>query len=194
MSHTHNKRERHDAILLRLVNTTEYEGINPENLAQDLDCNPSTIYRDLNELAEIHPIEKTERGRYRLDRNKYISNIYAGAIKERWLKDYNDQAKLFRRDILNTITPFTSADISQRNAFYKMFDGIDVLPLDCMDDYYDTLETEGYLAASQYLVNISNVRYRILYGNGKVHKDEDENDPPQINVPYSEEYGLDFDG
>jgi predicted DNA-binding transcriptional regulator YafY len=75
MSHAHNKRERHDAILLRLVNTTEYEGINPENLAQDLDCNPSTIYRDLNELAEIHPIEKTERGRYRLDRNKYISNI-----------------------------------------------------------------------------------------------------------------------
>jgi CRISPR-associated endonuclease/helicase Cas3 len=143
-------------------------------------------------LAELEKIDSQPIDESQV--NAMLSNIYAGAIKERWLKDYNDQAKLFRRDILNTITPFTSADISQRNAFYKMFDGIDVLPLDCMDDYYDTLETEGYLAASQYLVNISNVRYRILYGNGKVHKDEDENDPPQVNVPYSEEYGLDFDG
>ncbi len=74
MSHAYNKRERQDTILLRLVNTTD-EGLNPESLAKELDCNPSTIYRDLGELTDIHPIEKTERGRYRLDRNKYISNI-----------------------------------------------------------------------------------------------------------------------
>ncbi len=80
MSHASNKRERQEHILLMLVNAVT-DGFNPEDAAIQLECNPSTIYRDIEELSSLHPIEKIERGRYRLDRKHFISNIRLSAAE-----------------------------------------------------------------------------------------------------------------
>lgn len=80
MSHAYNKRDRQEQLLLKLVNAIT-DGVNPEEIAIQLECNPSTIYRDLDELCQLHPIDKIERGRYRLDRKHFISNVMLNATE-----------------------------------------------------------------------------------------------------------------
>ncbi len=127
--------------------------------------------------------------------NDMLGRIYSGEIKARWLEKYHRTAHDFKHDILDKMTPFQSASLEMFKKFYAMFDGIDVLPIDYVNAYQDALEKEGYLAANQYLVNISTKRYYMLQKAGLVFKDVTEkNEIPQVNLPYSPEYGLQLDG
>lgn len=111
-------------------------------------------------------------------------------IWDGWWEAYNTHAKEFQQVILDKIEPYKSADLDSVRRFYELFDGVEVLPIDCLDQYHDALESAGYLAASQYLVNISWKWYSILRHKGLV-KGRDEGDyADQVDVPYDPNFGL----
>lgn len=125
-----------------------------------------------------------------------LGEIYTGAILENWERAYDKSKNEFARDILEKMKPFTSADEYLHKQFYRLFDGIEVLPVELLDNYSAARDTGGYLEASQYLVNIPYGTYAEFDGYGKVdHARALEGEyADHIQVAYSEEYGLDVDG
>lgn len=114
-------------------------------------------------------------------------------IWDAWWEAYNKHAKEFQQVILDQMKPYKSADLDVMQSFYKLFDGVDVLPVDREEQYHNALENEGYLKASQYLVSISWKRYWMLKQNGLV-KGRDEGDyVDQVDVPYDPDFGLALD-
>ena len=74
--------------------------------------------------------------------------------------------------------------------FSRMFDGIEVLPLDLLDKYRQQHELSPF-AATQFLVPISWRRWQGLRQAGRVQNIFSPW-PSVVDVPYSTEYGLDF--
>jgi CRISPR-associated endonuclease/helicase Cas3 len=128
--------------------------------------------------------------------NTMLGEIYTGAIRERWEQDYDKMAVEFERAVLATMKPCQSAGPELFKTFYEMFDGREVLPVDLYPSYLEAMDTEGYLGASRYLVNISNRQYKEFCKNGliKSARDLEGEFADHILVDYSREYGLDLDG
>jgi CRISPR-associated endonuclease/helicase Cas3 len=123
-----------------------------------------------------------------------LGEIYQhDAIAKEWQTKYQHAAQSFQ-DVLSRMKPYQSADISTFQEFYKLFDGTQVLPADCEKAFYDALDKGDYLGASQYLVNISWGQYAQLKGKSLVVPREEKEYADHVNVPYSEEWGLDIAG
>lgn len=114
-------------------------------------------------------------------------------IWDEWWAAYDKHAKEFQEVILDKIEPYKSADRDAMRHFYKLFDGVEVLPVDCEEQYHDALESGGYLAASRYLVSISWGHYRMLQSKGLVLGRDEGDYVDQVNVPYSPNFGLNLD-
>jgi len=124
-----------------------------------------------------------------------LGEIYSGQTLDEWENAYETSRSAFVRDILGAMQPFTSADDALKHTFYKLFDGIEVLPVSLLDAYYDARDSRGYLEASQYLVNISYQTYGEFNRYGRIiYAKELENEyADHINIEYSEEFGLDIE-
>jgi hypothetical protein len=66
------------------------------------------------------------------------------------------------------------------------------LPSDCANDFYDALKEGGFLAASGYLVNVSQGQYYMMKKNGLVLGTDEYGFIEQVDVPYTSETGLDI--
>ncbi len=119
-----------------------------------------------------------------------LDAVYQGERRLKWERDYRSAASQFGQ-ILRGIVPFQSADDSLRRKFYEMFEGIDVVPVACEDEYRDTVDAHDYLGAMQFVVNISSKQHGMLKGKGKIRTDEDDF-TRYADVPYDEEYGFRF--
>jgi CRISPR-associated endonuclease/helicase Cas3 len=144
--------------------------------------------RVLTEYCADRPIDEAQV-------TEMLGQIYTGATLAAWEKDYRESAETFTRDILGVMKPFQSADKELYAKFYKMFDGIEVLPQGLLDVYMEAQDKRGYLEASQYLVNISYATYSEFDKYGLIgHAKELEGEFfDHIDVTYSDEYGLDID-
>ncbi|MEM6283647.1 MAG: hypothetical protein AAF787_15755 [Chloroflexota bacterium] len=121
-----------------------------------------------------------------------LNAIYADpALSGNWQTKY-DAAYSQVRAVIAQLQPYQSADDDLERQFYKMFDGVQVLPFDCMDVFEEARATGGYLPASEYLVNISHVRLGILKGKKLAEWNEDH-EIHVVHVPYTTEDGLKFE-
>ncbi len=129
--------------------------------------------------------------------DEMLRTVYSGEIEEQWQIAYQDAARQFRRDILGLLRPFHSADRSLAEQFYKLFDGIEVLPYQ-MEDEYKRRKQENVLQASALFVPMSYGQYaglerlKLAWPAG-----EDRRGQPQyhvVNAEYSSETGLDLQG
>lgn len=125
-----------------------------------------------------------------------LGEIYSGETLEAWEQDYQRSAKDFKTAILGAIKPFQSADPDMAKKFYKMFDGVEVLPVSLLDAYNDAKENGKFLESYQYVVNIPYRTYKEFAGYGRVApaKELEGEFFDHIIVDYSEEFGLDLDG
>lgn len=114
------------------------------------------------------------------------------AIAGEWWKEYRRSERMFR-EVLDRMKPYQSADPGTFQAFYRLFDGRQIVPWDWVDLYQDALEANGFLEASQYLVNVTEGQYRQMQGAGRVRGCDDYG-IGHVEVPYSEEWGLDIAG
>lgn len=94
--------------------------------------------------------------------------------------------------MLADLIPYKSADWELEKKFYELFDGVEVLPTDCYDEWVQSVENEGYLAASQYLVNIGWKQLGRLKSQDLVCEQEEDQYFRQVKVPYNSEFGLDL--
>jgi CRISPR-associated endonuclease/helicase Cas3 len=125
-----------------------------------------------------------------------LAEIYQGDVAAEWEADYRLSEGSFTSAILDTIEPCESADVATYRQFFELFDGMEVLPEELSERYYDVRDAGGYLAASRYLVNISYRQYKEFSGYGLVMpaRDLEGEYADHIDVTYSREFGLDLDG
>ncbi len=120
----------------------------------------------------------------------WLDEIYAGEVAERWKAEFAKTAKEFQASVLDTLRPFNSSD-SLEDEFYKAFDGIEVLPEACFDEYLELADNEP-IRARELLVPIGWGRYHALQNQGCILPG-DNHMPPVVRAPYNSEIGLIFD-
>ncbi len=94
MGHAETKRQKIEQaeMLLQFA----HEGITIYNLAQHLDCDPSTAHRYLKEIEGRRELIEVSRGHYRLDPSQSLSNIslYPDEALRECLKSREGRGKL----------------------------------------------------------------------------------------------------
>lgn len=128
--------------------------------------------------------------------SEMLSEIYhQPSIWDWWWEKYEHHAKQFAEVILAGMKPYVSADPDTMRAFYKLFDGVEVLPVDCEEQYHNALDDpeRGYLAASRYLVSINWSQYSRLKQKGLVLGRDEGDYVDQVDVPYDPDFGLALD-
>jgi hypothetical protein len=119
-----------------------------------------------------------------------LDEIYSGDVAEAWKETYNHAAREFDAVCTQTIRAF-QADESLEEAFYKAFDGFQVLPESCHTEYLQLKEEEP-IRANELLVPISLGRFYALANEGRILPKE-RREPYIVKARYTMEMGLDFD-
>jgi len=121
----------------------------------------------------------------------WLDDVYSrDGVWESWAKEYEAAAREFRETFLEPLAPFNS-DPSLEQAFDKLFDGLEVLPLS-LEEEFQRLQKERPLEATELLVPISWGRWHQLRLNQKIWTEPDQW-PQVVDVPYSGKLGLMFD-
>lgn len=120
-----------------------------------------------------------------------LDAIYQGEIAAKWEQDYRSAESKFS-DMLDSAQPYQSASVDIYRQFYELFDGTQVLPMECLEHYQDAIERRDYLGATQYLVNVSWGQYHAMRGAELIVGREENEFADHANVPYDEEFGLDI--
>lgn len=97
-----------------------------------------------------------------------LDELYTGAIRAEWDQTYEQAASEFQESVISAMRPYASADKELLRKFYELFDGIEVVPAEFLNNYFDDLETTGHLAASQWLVNLSYRQFAEFKGKGMI--------------------------
>ena len=142
------------------------------------------MQRTLSILEREHeqPIDEDSIG-------AWLDEIYSGEVEVRWREKYENAAANFDRMCIRPMRPF-AADEGLEEAFYKAFDGLEVLP-DSLYDEYKTLSEEEPIRAGELLVPISWGRFHALKSSGQILRNGRE--PYRVTAEYNSEVGLTFD-
>ncbi len=119
----------------------------------------------------------------------WLDEIYTGTLLHEWESSYARKAKEFREVFLENLRPFVS-DEGLAQAFDRLFDGTEVLPLGLQDEYEEVYKRSP-LESAQLLVSISWGRWKQMQAAKQVRSKRDQW-PSVVDVPYSEEFGLSF--
>src|SRR5690606_40331366 len=98
-----------------------------------------------------------------------IYRIYQGPVMAKWQQEFEAMGREFREAFLNTLRPF-EPDKTLQKAFYRMFDGIEVLPLSLRNQYQVLFQQEP-LTAAELLVPISWHQFLALQRKGLILED-----------------------
>lgn len=123
-----------------------------------------------------------------------LGEVYSGEIATRWWAEYRSAAEEFRQVILGMLRPFNSADEDQAQAFYRLFDGLEVLPLALEAEYREHLEAGRYLEAASLLVPLGYHQYARLERAGWAWREARRGGPPLylVDLPYDPDLGLEM--
>ncbi len=117
----------------------------------------------------------------------WLDEIYKGKILEDWEASYESAAVEFNTAFLKTLIPFVT-DPELEDAFDRLFDGIEVLPVQLVNEYMK-LHDRDPIGATQLLVPIRWSQYYSLSKKGLVQSRRGKM-PPVIDVAYDLEMGL----
>lgn len=118
----------------------------------------------------------------------WLDEVYADAdIAQQWLTDYQSAFNEFVDSTLSNLRAFQSDD-QLKDAFYKAFDSVEVLPAD-LADQFDKLLDEEPLQAYQLLVPIRWWQWNNLQNKGLTREDERHK---IVMIHYDDHIGLDF--
>lgn len=194
-----------EALLQRFGRVNRRRGSYPE-----VPCQPVYVFRDvyrderkdpflpyaetmvaraievLDEQGDGSPIDEARV-------STMLDAIYQDTIREQWDEEYRAAAKEFQDAILGKMKPYQSADEAMWHSFYKMFDGTQVLPANCENEFYDRRDEGDYIGAMQYLVNLSWQQYAEFKKYGLIKPAEEKEFADHITVDYDSELGLQLD-
>lgn len=119
----------------------------------------------------------------------WLDEVYSGEVLAKWEREFQRTAKEFHSSFLESLRPFAS-DPALEEAFDRLFDGLEVLPLSLEDEYH-RLRRCRPLEADQLLVPISWGRWHWLRQEGRIWTEQGKW-PQVVDAPYSSEFGLLF--
>lgn len=123
---------------------------------------------------------------------EWLEQIYTGAALERWQQDYDESWKQFQNEVMRSLKPFNNRGLD--DLFFRMFDGIEVLPASNLAIYEQLIAQHQYLEAAGWLVPIAWRDYKRLEKLGKAwHETQGKRgDLYIVQVPYDSDNGLDL--
>ena len=119
----------------------------------------------------------------------WLDGIYTGKIVADWEASYESTATEFRTSFLKTLIPFVT-DPELEEAFDRLFDGVEVLPVALAKEYLRVVD-EDPIRAAQLLVPMRWGQYHFLVRKGRL-KPREGKMPPLVDVYYDPEFGLDY--
>lgn len=119
----------------------------------------------------------------------WLDEVYGGETLAKWEREFQRTAQEFRASFLEPLRPFAS-DPALEEAFDRLFDGLEVLPLSLENEYH-RLRRSRPLEADQLLVPISWGRWHWLRQEGRIWTEQGKW-PQVVDAPYSSEFGLLF--
>jgi len=121
----------------------------------------------------------------------WLNNIYDENYISFWQKSLNNKKEMFFKSQINNLIPFNSNDNRFENDFNKLFDGIEVLPLNLFEKYMEFKNDDKWLDANELTLNIS---YRQFFQikSKYIVSDRDRDIPPVVGTNYSKEFGLEI--
>ncbi len=124
----------------------------------------------------------------------WLERVYTGAALEKWEQEYTTSFEAFQREVMRSLRPFNSSDLEDQ--FSRLFDGIDILPSQYLDQYESLIRAGNYLEAAGWLVPIAWRDYKRLEKLGKAGREPlgKRGDLFVANVPYDSDSGLDLYG
>lgn len=157
----------------------------------DTPSSPNDVYQEQSLLVErALQVLRSNNGELLLesDVEGWLDEVYAEPVRSQWLQEFDAAASEFRAACLDTMVGF-NADSQLREQFYRMFDGIDVLPEGLVQEYQSLLETQP-LRSGELLVNLRWGQYCALKNRGLVAELDALEDTRIVKLPYSAQYGL----
>lgn len=126
--------------------------------------------------------------------NGWLNTIYADPqLKSEWELNYQRVAQQAGQ-ILDSLRPFNS-DEQKEDEFEKLFDGVEVVPLQFEARYIAHLAQDEFIEANNYLVSISRKKFAILCNQGRVRlaQTEGKHRAWVVTLEYDEDAGLMFE-
>jgi CRISPR-associated endonuclease/helicase Cas3 len=127
----------------------------------------------------------------------WLDEIYSGTALEAWQAAYDRAAAEFQTAILETLQPFNTDDDLEA-AFYRLFDGLEVLPEADYSAYKALIQQHKPLEASLSLIPLRWGQYQQLQRHNRAWRETIAQGKFKIAVylvavPYSPERGLDLE-
>lgn len=119
----------------------------------------------------------------------WLDEIYTGDVAARWQQEYALAAREFEAICIQPLRAF-NADDGLEEAFYKAFDGTEVLPASLQNEY-EALQKDDPIRAAELLVPISYGRLWQVRNAGRMVS-QPGIWPPVVDVAYDSRLGLDF--
>jgi hypothetical protein len=124
----------------------------------------------------------------------WLAQVYTGEALANWETEYQASLREFETAILKHLAPFNSGEFDL--LFYRMFDGLEVLPQAFLATYETLVEAGNYLEASALLVPLSWHTYQRLLRAGRAWQDTPTQRSKRslfvVDVTYTTENGLDI--
>jgi CRISPR-associated endonuclease/helicase Cas3 len=126
--------------------------------------------------------------------DELLASVYQGKLAEVWQHDYQDSADEFERVRLSRLQPFNSAEKWDVEAFYRLFDGIEVLPFSLEEEFQALIKARRYIEAYNLLVPLSYRRYAALERAGMAWREPRYKGDTLylVDAPYDPDIGLDL--
>jgi hypothetical protein len=115
--------------------------------------------------------------------------VYQGPIAGRWNQAYQRAYEEFEGACLLTLRAFNSNE-ELKEACYRAFDSVEVLPAALKPKYLILLEKDEPLEASQLLVPVRWRQFHKLQHEGRVERSNHPGGPIIVDAEYNSEFGL----
>ncbi len=125
--------------------------------------------------------------------NEWLARVYTGKELEAWQADYDANWNSFQHEVMAALRPFRASTLDA--LFFRMFDSIDVVPMQHLHHYEQLIRDGEYLEAAGWHVSIAWRDYaRLERMQHAWHEklSEKYGDVYVVNVPYSSDSGLDL--
>jgi CRISPR-associated endonuclease/helicase Cas3 len=124
--------------------------------------------------------------------NEWLARVYTGKALKDWQADYDASWDSFQREVMAALRPFCASNLDA--LFFRMFDSIDVVPLQHLHHYEQLIRAGKYLEAAGWHVAIAWRDYARLeqMRHAWQEKLDGKYDVYVVNVPYSSDSGLDL--
>ena len=165
------------------------------------DFAPVHVFRQPDDGQKIYDAELVQRTIAILEREHerpidesaigdWLDEIYSGEIEARWREDYKIAADDFHASCVRSMRPFAASE-ELEHAFYKAFDGVEVLP-DSLYEEYKAVSDDEPILAGELLVSIRWGQFKKLQRDEKILR-RGRKEPYCVKAVYDSEVGLTFD-